>query len=309
MISRLPRERERAHDFSYFHSDSNPRFCLAFLFYFLVSQVNLQLHFTVRTSNLLRFFCDRVAAAACITYSRSWISLASPFPRFLIWGCLWSDPNALDPGIPKRGSNQRHCLGWTVRNSSSHHYHHRVAPGGSNHDNPLLSVLPSSVSPTHPFKSDWLVSHPNNKKIINDSFYFDHRIFACEYGMEAFFVSKSHLFLFASFPWNPLDQCGELLLYFHVLLQRLLRPRDLHNLFPSSSTSTSTFPSSSSTLSLISRSISLPPVVGLKHKLSASERRGYPSALTGPPHQDQGNGVIIIRWQRTNSTSGTDWCF
>ena len=39
--------------------------------------------------------------------------------------------------------------------------------------------------------------------------------------MEAFFVSKSHLFLFASFPWNPLDQCAELLLYFQRLLQRL----------------------------------------------------------------------------------------
>ena len=141
------------------------------------------------------------------------------------------------------------------------------------------------------------------RKLSRTHYILIFELFACEYGMEAFFVSKSHLFLFASFPWNPLDQCGELLLYFHVLLQRLLRPRDLHNLFPSSSTSTST--SSSSTLSLISRSISLPPVVGLKHKLSASERRGYPSALTGPPHQDQGNGVIIIRWQRTNSTSWT----
>ena len=44
----------------------------------------------------------------------------------------------------------------------------------------------------------------------------------------------SHLFLFVSFPWNPLEQCGELLLYFHVLLQRLLRPRNLLSTFISS---------------------------------------------------------------------------
>ena len=40
-----------------------------------------------------------------------------------------------------------------------------------------------------------------------------------------------YLFLFVSFPWNPLNQCGELLLYFHVLLQRLGRPRNLLSTF------------------------------------------------------------------------------
>ena len=136
-------------------------------------------------------------------YSRSWISLASPFPRFLIWGCLWSDPNALDPGIPKRGSNQRHCLGWTVQNSS-HHYHHRVGPGRSNHDNPLLSVLPSSVSPTHPFKSDWLVSHPNNKKIIKDSLYFDLRTFCLWLWNGSLFCFKISPFSFRLFSLKPI---------------------------------------------------------------------------------------------------------
>ena len=96
---------------------------------------------------------------------------------------------------------------------------------------------------------------------------------------------ETHLFLFFSSLWNPLDQCGESLLYFHQLVLPLLRKPP-----PPTSCSCSSCYTMACSIPITlhhASSISLPPVESLKQQacLSASERRGCPSALTAIHHQ------------------------
>ena len=99
---------------------------------------------------------------------------------------------------------------------------------------------------------------------------------------------ETHLFLFFSSLWNPLDQCGESLLYFHQLVLPLLRKPPPPSSCSCSCSSCYTMACSIPITLHHASSISLPPVESLKQQqacLSASERRGCPSALTAIHHQ------------------------
>ena len=138
---------------------------------------------------------------------------------------------------------------------------------------------------------------------------------------------ETYLFLFFSALWNPLDQCGESLLYFHQLVLPLLRKPPPPT--PCSCSSCYTMACSIPITLHHASSISLPPVESLKQQacLSASERRGCPSALTAIHHQPHHlthpqnkkkkkelnfswpkNQVLVTSFKPSPS-DGEQWCF
>ena len=104
-----------------------------------------------------------------------------------------------------------------------------------------------------------------------------------------------------------MDQCGESLLYFHQLVLPLLRKPP-----PPTSCSCSSCYTMACSIPITlhhASSISLPPVESLKQQacLSASERRGCPSALTAIHHQPHHPSSsfnshqevqLLIKWQQ-----------
>ena len=136
---------------------------------------------------------------------------------------------------------------------------------------------------------------------------------------------ETHLFLFFSSLWNPLDQCGESLLYFHQLVLPLLRKPPPPSSCSCSCSSCYTMACSIPITLHHASSISLPPVESLKQQacLSASERRGLskctychpPPATPSHPSSKVEKKNISCQKNRVFMTSfkpppsdGEEWC-